>query len=70
MRKIEREEERIKFTDPDKPSYHLCIVNLGEMVDDDMVDYEIINWLIISSHFLSSIFQSLELSIAQKEILK
>jgi len=28
MRKIEKEEERSTFTDPDKPVFHLCIVNL------------------------------------------
>jgi len=28
MRKIEKEEERVAYTDPDKPCYHLCIVNL------------------------------------------
>jgi tetratricopeptide repeat protein 30 len=28
MRQIEKEEERVAFQDPDKPSYHLCIVNL------------------------------------------
>lgn len=29
MRKIEKEEERQNFTDPDKQCFHLCIVNLG-----------------------------------------
>lgn len=28
MRKIEKEEERLNFTEPDKQCYHLCIVNL------------------------------------------
>jgi tetratricopeptide repeat protein 30 len=28
MRKIEKEEERSTYTDPDKPVFHLCIVNL------------------------------------------
>lgn len=28
MRKIEKEEERQNFTDPDKQCFHLCIVNL------------------------------------------
>merc|ERR1712000_616632 len=28
MRKIEKEEERSTFTEPDKPCFHLCIVNL------------------------------------------
>jgi hypothetical protein len=28
MRKIEKEEERLNFTDPDKQCFHLCIVNL------------------------------------------
>lgn len=28
MRKIEKEEERAAYTDPDKQSFHLCIVNL------------------------------------------
>jgi tetratricopeptide repeat protein 30 len=28
MRKIEKEEERLTFTDPDKQCFHLCIVNL------------------------------------------
>lgn len=28
MRKIEKEEERLTFTEPDKQCYHLCIVNL------------------------------------------
>ena len=28
MRKIEREEERVGANDPDKPCFHLCIVNL------------------------------------------
>ncbi len=30
MRRIEKEEERLSFTDPDKQSFHLCIVNLGK----------------------------------------
>ncbi|XP_066201718.1 intraflagellar transport protein 70B [Saccopteryx leptura] len=28
MRKIEKEEERLSYDDPDKKTYHLCIVNL------------------------------------------
>eukprot|EP01015_Nassula_variabilis_P012567 TRINITY_DN201_c0_g1_i9.p1 TRINITY_DN201_c0_g1~~TRINITY_DN201_c0_g1_i9.p1 ORF type:complete len:173 (+),score=47.59 TRINITY_DN201_c0_g1_i9:65-583(+) len=28
MRKLEREEEKESYKDPDKPQYHLCIVNL------------------------------------------
>ncbi len=28
MRRIEKEEERISFSDPDKQTFHLCIVNL------------------------------------------
>jgi tetratricopeptide repeat protein 30 len=28
MRKLEAEEERMSYQDPDKPIYHLCIVNL------------------------------------------
>ena len=28
MRKIEKEEERVAYDDPDKKIYHLCIVNL------------------------------------------
>ncbi len=28
MRKIEREEEKAAYAEPDKPSFHLCIVNL------------------------------------------
>jgi len=28
MRRIEKEEERLMFTEPDKQCYHLCIVNL------------------------------------------
>jgi hypothetical protein len=28
MRKIEKEEERSNFADPEKPVFHLCIVNL------------------------------------------
>merc|ERR1712054_354802 len=28
MRKIEKEEERLSYTDPEKQCYHLCIVNL------------------------------------------
>ena len=28
MRKIEKEEERLTFSEPDKQCYHLCIVNL------------------------------------------
>lgn len=28
MRKIEKEEERLAYADPDKKVYHLCIVNL------------------------------------------
>jgi len=28
MRKLEAEEERISYQEPDKPIYHLCIVNL------------------------------------------
>jgi tetratricopeptide repeat protein 30 len=30
MRRIEKEEERLGFQDPDKQCFHLCIVNLGE----------------------------------------
>ena len=30
MRKIEKEEDRQSFTDPEKQCFHLCIVNLGE----------------------------------------
>jgi tetratricopeptide repeat protein 30 len=30
MRRIEKEEERLNYTDPDKHVFHLCIVNLGE----------------------------------------
>ena len=28
MRKIEKEEERVAYEDPNKRTYHLCIVNL------------------------------------------
>ena len=28
MRKLEAEEDRMNFNEPDKPIYHLCIVNL------------------------------------------
>lgn len=28
MRKIEKEEERVAYDDPNKRTYHLCIVNL------------------------------------------
>lgn len=28
MRRIEKEEERLSFEDPNKRTYHLCIVNL------------------------------------------
>jgi len=28
MRKIEKEEERVAYDQPDKKVYHLCIVNL------------------------------------------
>ena len=28
MRRIEKEEERKSYSEPDKPSFHLCIVNL------------------------------------------
>jgi tetratricopeptide repeat protein 30 len=28
MRRIEKEEERVAFEDPNKRTYHLCIVNL------------------------------------------
>jgi hypothetical protein len=31
MRRIEKEEERLSFQDPDKQCFHLCIVNLGEL---------------------------------------
>lgn len=30
MRRIEKEEERLGFQDPDKQCFHLCIVNLGK----------------------------------------
>jgi len=33
MRRIEKEEERVGFSDPDKQTFHLCIVNLGEWVN-------------------------------------
>jgi hypothetical protein len=29
MRRIEKEEERLSFQEPDKQCFHLCIVNLG-----------------------------------------
>lgn len=32
MRRIEKEEERLGFTEPDKQCFHLCIVNLGEFM--------------------------------------
>ena len=32
MRRIEKEEERLGFTEPDKQCFHLCIVNLGESI--------------------------------------
>ena len=32
MRRIEKEEERLSFTEPDKQCFHLCIVNLGQSV--------------------------------------
>ncbi len=28
MRKVEKEEERAALQDPDKPCFHLCIINL------------------------------------------
>lgn len=28
MRKVEKEEERSQAQDPDKPCFHLCIINL------------------------------------------
>lgn len=28
MRRIEKEEERVAYSDPEKKTYHLCIVNL------------------------------------------
>ena len=31
MRRIEKEEERLSFTEPDKQCFHLCIVNLGDI---------------------------------------
>ena len=31
MRRIEKEEERLSFQDPDKQCFHLCIVNLGNI---------------------------------------
>lgn len=31
MRRIEKEEQRLSFTDPTKHSFHLCIVNLGKL---------------------------------------
>lgn len=30
MRRIEKEEERLSFSEPDKQCFHLCIVNLGK----------------------------------------
>ena len=30
MRRIEKEEERVGFSDPEKQVFHLCIVNLGK----------------------------------------
>lgn len=30
MRRIEKEEERLSFADPEKQCFHLCIVNLGK----------------------------------------
>ena len=30
MRRIEKEEQRLSFAEPDRQSFHLCIVNLGE----------------------------------------
>ena len=33
MRRIEKEEERLSFSEPDKQCFHLCIVNLGLILD-------------------------------------
>jgi len=32
MRRIEKEEERVGFSDPEKQVFHLCIVNLGKLL--------------------------------------
>lgn len=31
MRRIEKEEQKLSFTEPDRQSFHLCIVNLGNL---------------------------------------
>ena len=38
MRKIEKEEERVAYDQPDKKVYHLCIVNLviGYVMNDSL----------------------------------
>jgi hypothetical protein len=37
MRRIEKEEERLSFTEPDKQCFHLCIVNLGTCFLDNNI---------------------------------
>ena len=32
MRRIEKEEQRLSYTEPDRQSFHLCIVNLGNLI--------------------------------------
>lgn len=39
MRRIEKEEERLSFTEPDKQCFHLCIVNLGQCFLDNTISH-------------------------------
>ena len=44
MRKIEKEEERVAYDQPDKKVYHLCIVNLVIGYVSQVAEY-FISWI-------------------------
>ena len=44
MRRIEKEEERLGFTEPDKQCFHLCIVNLGDGARNRPVEIDYCCW--------------------------
>lgn len=44
MRRIEKEEERLSFTEPDKQCFHLCIVNLGKFLVTSNFYYIVSNY--------------------------
>jgi hypothetical protein len=55
MRRIEKEEERLSFTEPDKQCFHLCIVNLGTCFLDNTISSSSATSFSPSSPYSSSV---------------